>query len=50
MREIKIWLGNHPNVVIAMLVCLTVALIAAMLFHYDLGWIPSLLRGLVGMN
>lgn len=50
MREIKIWLGNHPSVVIALLVCLTLALIAAMFFRYDLGWIPGLLRGLVGMN
>ena len=50
MNDIKIWLGNHPNVVIALLVCLTVALIAAMLLHYDLAWIPALLRWFVGIG
>ncbi len=45
--EIKLWLSQHPNVVIALIVALTVALIAAMAFHYDLSWIPDILRGLV---
>lgn len=44
MTEIKLWLGKHPNVVIALIVALTVALVAAMAFHYDLSWIPALLR------
>ena len=48
MTEIKLWLGKHPNVVIALIVALTVALIAAMAFHYDLSWIPDILRGWVG--
>ncbi len=41
--EIKLWLSQHPNVVIALIVALTVALIAAMAFHYDLSWIPGML-------
>jgi len=48
MTEIKVWLGKHPNVVIALIAALTVALIAAMAFHYDLSWIPDILRGWVG--
>lgn len=47
MTEIKVWLGKHPNVVIALIVALTIALVAAMYFSYDLSWIPGLLRGLV---
>ena len=43
MTEIKVWLGKHPNVVIALIAALTVALIAAMAFHYDLSWIPGML-------
>lgn len=43
MTEIKVWLGKHPNVVIALIVALTVALVAAMAFHYDLSWIPGML-------
>lgn len=42
MREIKLWLGRHPNVVITIIVALTVALVAAMYFGYDLAWIPAL--------
>lgn len=48
MNEFKLWLGQHPNVVIALIASLTIALVAAMAFHYDLSWIPSILRGLVG--
>ncbi len=44
----KLWLGKHPNVVIALIVSLTVALVAAMYFSYDLSWIPDILRSLVG--
>lgn len=44
MTEIKLWLGRHPNVVITIIVALTVALVAAMYFGYDLAWIPALLR------
>lgn len=47
MSEIKLWLGNHPNVVISVIAALTVALVAAMAFHYDLSWIPDILRGLI---
>ena len=50
MTEIKLWLGQHPNVVIALIAALTVALIAAMFFHYDLSWIPDIVRGLVGWH
>jgi glucan phosphoethanolaminetransferase (alkaline phosphatase superfamily) len=46
MNEIKLWLGRHPNVVIALIAGLTIALVAAMYFSYDLSWIPGLLRGL----
>jgi len=46
MNEIKRWLGQHPNVVIALIAGLTIALVAAMYFSYDLSWIPSILRGL----
>ena len=42
------WLGQHPTVVVAALVCLTFALISAMYFHYDLSWIPDLLQKIVG--
>ena len=48
MNEIRSWLGQHPNVVIALIVALTVALVAAMYFSYDLSWIPAILRSLVG--
>lgn len=44
---IKLWLGNHPNVVIALIAALTVALVAAMAFHYDLSWIPAIIRNWV---
>jgi hypothetical protein len=51
MREIKLWLGRHPNVVIALIVALTVALVAAMFFHYDLSWLPAVLvRAIWGGN
>lgn len=48
MTEIKLWLGRHPNVVIAIIVSLTVALVAAMYFGYNLAWIPALLTRLIG--
>lgn len=47
MNKIEVWLGKHPYVVITVIVCLAVLLIAAMAFHYDLSWIPPLLKGLV---
>lgn len=50
MNEIKLWLGNHPNVVIAIITCLTTTLIAAMFFHLDLSWIPAILLRLVGLK
>lgn len=50
MTEIKKWLGKHPNVVIALIAGLTVALVAAMAFHYDLSWIPALFRALLGVH
>lgn len=43
MREIKLWLGKHPNVVIALIAGLTISLVAAMFFRYDLSWLPGLL-------
>lgn len=43
MREIKLWFGQHPNVVIAALVCVTVGIVAAMYFRYDLSWLPAVL-------
>ena len=43
MTEIKLWLGKHPNVVIVLIASLTVALVAAMYFGYNLAWIPALL-------
>ena len=42
------WAGDHPSVVIAAIAALTVALVAAMYFGYDLSWIPALLQRLVG--
>ena len=48
MTEIKRWLGKHPNVVIALIVALTVALVAAMYFGYELSWIPPLIRAIWG--
>lgn len=50
MNEIKLWLGQHPNVVIALIAALTVALVAAMHFSYDLSWIPALFRALLGVH
>jgi hypothetical protein len=50
LTEIKRWLGKHPNVVIALIVALTVALVAAMHFSYDLSWIPALFRALLGVH
>ena len=44
MTEIKLWLGRHPTVVIALIVALTISLVAAMYFGYDLSWIPALFR------
>jgi len=44
--------GDFPEAMDAarnsLVVALTVALIAAMAFHYDLSWIPDILRGWVG--
>lgn len=48
MREIKLWFGQHPNVVIAALVCVTAGMIAAMYFGYDLSWFPQLVRAMWG--
>mgnify|MGYP001172880004 CR=1 FL=1 len=50
MTEIKLWLGRHPNVVIALIVALTVALVAAMYFSYDLSWIPNIIQSLFRIN
>jgi len=50
VTEIKLWLGNHPNVVIALIAGLTIALVAAMYFKYDLSWIPAIFRGLLGLR
>ena len=48
MKTIINWLGRHPEVVIALMVCVTVAIISAMFFHYDLSFIPALLGRLLG--
>jgi len=50
MREIKTWLGRHPNVVITLIAALTIALVAAMYFSYDLSWIPGFFRSLFGLR
>lgn len=42
------WLGQNPRIVALGVVCVAVVLIAAMAFHYDLGWIPALLQRLIG--
>lgn len=38
---------HNPSVAIAIVVCLTIALIVAMHYQYDLSWIPGFLQGLI---
>lgn len=47
MSTIERWLGQHPYVVIAIIGCLTLLLIVAMVLGLDLSWIPALLRAMV---
>ncbi|MFN8493132.1 MAG: hypothetical protein U0350_36350 [Caldilineaceae bacterium] len=49
MSKLEAWLGQQPRVVIALIVAITVLLVAAMVFGYDLAWIPALLRGVLGL-
>ena len=50
MQEVKIWLGQHPNVVIAIITALTILLIAAMFFGLDLSWISAIFLHLFGVK
>ena len=50
MQDIKLWLGNHPNVVIAIIVSLTILLLAAMFLGLDLSFIPRILLALFGVK
>lgn len=50
MQSIKAWLGAHPLTINIALICLTAALIVALLVGVDLSWIPALLFRLVGLG
>lgn len=47
MKSIWEWLQGNPLIVGVLLVCITVAIIAAMYFGLDLSWIPALLNRFV---
>lgn len=50
MREIKLWLGQHPNIVLAIIASLTILILAAMLLGLDLSFIPTILLHLFGVK
>lgn len=50
MNDVKIWLGKHPNIVLAMIAALTVLLLAAMAFGLDLSWMPAIFLHLFGVQ
>lgn len=43
MKTIINWLGRNPKIVAVGVVCVTVSIVAAMFFHYDLSWLPLVL-------
>lgn len=48
--DIKTWLGQHPNIVLAIIASLTVLLLAAMFFGLDLSWMPAIFLHLFGIK
>ena len=48
MKTVINWFGNNPKIVAVALICLTVGMIAAMYFGYDLSWFPQLVRAMWG--
>lgn len=47
MSRVAGWLKDNPMLFAVIVVCLTVALVAAMYFGLDLSWIPALLNRLI---
>lgn len=49
-NEIKLWLGQHPNIVLAIIASLTTLILAAMFLGLDLSWIPAIFLHLFGVK